>query len=312
MSWAQIIAAIKMGLVASAESVANIISGVTKVGNADKLDGYDAADFLLSNGTLKNFNVVTDLDSFCTGIGLFSESTTNKPGDTWWLVISGGDHNTRTQVAFSLFNSVGVKIRYCSGGVWSVWNNLNTDCLPLSGGTVSANTSPLTINATGTTYSLIPFQSKGVALGYLGLSAANTPVYAGTDGVPLVLLHTGNYKKLITELNANVADERAIATVPDDYNNAFKIRGIKTNDVIGITGTNFTYSTVLGVRGWSDSSGGNAHEFALHGGGEIYHRYGDSKVWNVWRKLLHTGNSVPVVVSTTAPTDTTAVWIIPS
>ena len=28
--------------------------------------------------------------------------------------------------------------------------------------------------------------------------------------------------------------------------------------------------------------------------------------------VLHTGNSVPVVVSTTAPADTTAVWIVPS
>ena len=33
---------------------------------------------------------------------------------------------------------------------------------------------------------------------------------------------------------------------------------------------------------------------------------------NVKGKLLHTGISAPVVVSTTAPTDTTAVWIVPS
>lgn len=43
MNWADFKIAVAQGLVASAESVANIISGTTKVGNADKVDGYDSS-----------------------------------------------------------------------------------------------------------------------------------------------------------------------------------------------------------------------------------------------------------------------------
>lgn len=58
MSWTEIMIAIKKSIVASGESVANIISGSTKVGNADKLDGKDSNYFAtaasvtnITNGT---------------------------------------------------------------------------------------------------------------------------------------------------------------------------------------------------------------------------------------------------------------------
>ena len=58
MNWADFKIAIAKGLVASAESVANIVSGATKVGNADKLDGNDSSYFAtkasvtnITNGT---------------------------------------------------------------------------------------------------------------------------------------------------------------------------------------------------------------------------------------------------------------------
>ena len=50
MNWADFKIAIAKGLVASAESVAKIISGTTTVGNADKLDGKHATDFALISG----------------------------------------------------------------------------------------------------------------------------------------------------------------------------------------------------------------------------------------------------------------------
>ena len=60
MNWADFKIAIARGLVASAESVANIISGATKVGNADKLDDKHASDFVLSE-TAKASGLFVDM-----------------------------------------------------------------------------------------------------------------------------------------------------------------------------------------------------------------------------------------------------------
>ena len=79
-------------------------------------------------------------------------------------------------------------------------------------------------------------------------------------------------------------DERDIDTIPNDYNSKFDIKGLKKNSVIGITDEG-TYSGLLGMRGWSDSSGGNAHEFALTQNGNIKHRHGSTEDWNNWRTI---------------------------
>ena len=79
-------------------------------------------------------------------------------------------------------------------------------------------------------------------------------------------------------------DYRNINTIPNDYNGFLDIKGLKQNSIIGITGEG-TYSGVLGMRGWSDSSGGNAHEFALTGNGNIKHRHGETMGWSGWRTL---------------------------
>jgi len=79
-------------------------------------------------------------------------------------------------------------------------------------------------------------------------------------------------------------DERDIDTIPNDYNSKFDIKGLKKNSVIGITDEG-TYSGVLGMRGWGDSSGGNAHEFALTQNGNIKHRHGATDTWNNWKTI---------------------------
>ena len=47
----------------------------------------------------------------------------------------------------------------------------------------------------------------------------------------------------------------------------------------------------LGIRGWSDSSGGDSHELAFDGGGAIYHRHGATTSWNAWTKLVEDNDS---------------------
>ncbi len=77
---------------------------------------------------------------------------------------------------------------------------------------------------------------------------------------------------LVTE-----GDKRTIATTPNDYNNNIVFRGLKTNSAFGSPSTD-TYSYVVGLRGWSDSSGGDSHELAFTNSG-IYWRHGATTSW---------------------------------
>ena len=92
-----------------------------------------------------------------------------------------------------------------------------------------------------------------------------------------------NHSQIITE-----GDNRGVATTPNDYQNAIKFRGLKSNSYIG-SPSNDTYSYLVGLRGWSDSSGGNAHELAFNNDG-IFRRQGDTTTWGNWYKLLDSSN----------------------
>lgn len=85
-------------------------------------------------------------------------------------------------------------------------------------------------------------------------------------------------------------DNRSAATTPDNYNNfpnsphgGIAFRGLKQCQAIGLNiGEDYAY--LLGLRGWGDSSGGNAHEIAFTNSG-IYVRNGATTSWGSWYKL---------------------------
>ena len=81
-------------------------------------------------------------------------------------------------------------------------------------------------------------------------------------------------------LTANT-DNRSVNTTPNDYNGVFKISGLKQNASIGLS-SGTTYSAVLGIRGWADSSGGDSHELAFNGAGGIWTRSGSTTSWGSW------------------------------
>ena len=90
-----------------------------------------------------------------------------------------------------------------------------------------------------------------------------------------------------TSLKSNT-DNRNSNTTPNDYNGILNIAGLKGNDKIGLdTNVYGTYSCLIGVRGWSDSSGGNAHELAFTGNGHIAHRHGSTTSWSSWNRIAH-------------------------
>lgn len=87
-----------------------------------------------------------------------------------------------------------------------------------------------------------------------------------------------------------MGDNRSTATTPDNYNNfpnsphgGIAFRGLKQSQAIGLNiGGGYAY--LLGLRGWGDQSGGNAHEIAFTNSG-IYVRNGASTSWGSWNKL---------------------------
>lgn len=95
------------------------------------------------------------------------------------------------------------------------------------------------------------------------------------------------------------SDTRDVTTSPNDYNAKLKVVGIKTKAGSGITFDSAgEFATLLGIRGWGNNSGGQAHELAFDASGELYHRYGQTTTWNSWKKIAYTDSSITGNAST--------------
>ena len=124
---------------------------------------------------------------------------------------------------------------------------------------------------------------KLVRSGELGTAAYTASTAYAASSHTTSADHDGRYYTE-TEVDSKIylksnTDNRSVVTTPNDYNSKFEIKGLKTNSIIGITGGG-TYSALLGIRGWTNSSGGNSHELAFDGNGEIFHRHGATTTWN--------------------------------
>lgn len=80
-------------------------------------------------------------------------------------------------------------------------------------------------------------------------------------------------------------DTRSVVETPNSYNGRFEVVGIKNSSTYGISSG--TYVQVLGFRGWTDSSGGRAHELAFADNGRIYHRDGSTTSWDSWDTVAY-------------------------
>ncbi len=119
---------------------------------------------------------------------------------------------------------------------------------------------------------------EGVAL---TVKAMAKPTYTYSDVGAAPASH--NHSQIIT-----IGDQRATATKPYDYKNDFRFMGLKNNSAINSPSTD-SYSYLIGLRGWSDSSGGNSHEIAFNNSG-IYVRQGATTAWDSWAKIYTTLN----------------------
>lgn len=103
-------------------------------------------------------------------------------------------------------------------------------------------------------------------------------------------------------------DHRNVVTTPNDYSNKFTFVGLKSNSALGITGAG-TYSYLIGLRGWSDHSGGGSHELAFSESLGLFRRIGTSATeWGSWIRIADSSN-ISNKAATIGPTLTTIATI---
>ena len=189
---------------------------------------------------------------------------------------------------------------------WGSDNN-STNYLALTGGTLSgdlglqtsSNDSPDIIwkYGNGTEQARI-WQGSGGTTKWAPLfreyNPSGTALYSGTlvlgDGTGASgtwNIISGTQYYLVT-----IGDQRSTATTPNTYSNKLIFHGLKTNEYIDNPSNN-TYSYLLGLRGWSDSSGGNAHELAFNDTG-LFWRQGSTTTWGNWYKILTSKTAVTI------------------
>lgn len=164
--------------------------------------------------------------------------------------------------------------------------------LPLSGGTMSNTNVVTNLNADLLDGQHGAYYAKAVDVttlqGYFTNGVANNAAsvpWSGITSKPSSFTPSAhNHSQIITE-----GDNRITNTTPNGYVNTLVFRGLKFNTAIGSPYSD-TYSYLVGLRGWSDSSGGNAHELAFNTNG-IYRRQGDTTSWGSWYHILDSGNS---------------------
>lgn len=118
------------------------------------------------------------------------------------------------------------------------------------------------------------------------VGSATKPIYlnAGTPtacGSSLAVSITGNASGL-----RGWSDTRSVATKPTDYLAMFRPVGLKTGQALGLSNSATDYYGVFGYRGYTDTTGDYAYEFALSKADKhILYRRGASDTWSSWDKL---------------------------
>ena len=84
----------------------------------------------------------------------------------------------------------------------------------------------------------------------------------------------------------NEADTRSVTTAPSGYMSSYSRSVLSEFKGSSVTGLGGTYSSVMTVTPWSDSSGGRPHQLAFNDDGKLYHRYASSDTaWSTWKQL---------------------------
>jgi len=290
----------KAGKAASADQATN----ATNAGNANTLGGHGAEYFAPLSKLFSSTKSYENLD-FDLGneTGMYSHPGTpsqvgasNYPVDaTGVLLAFRPNENQVEQMYITHWGSLYTRGYYAGIG-WSEWRQEATTAdlvnyLPLTGGKVaSTHFAPLVIEGNHDTYDLatVEFARRGTSYGHLGLAGANKPVFMTTGGFPHALLHAGNVGDYALPKTGGRIENSGLYLL-DLYNTNNAV----SNSLIKFSGQKNGEGVCLGYLGMTnvDEPGFVAHDNTS------------------WHPLLHTGNSAKVHIGTSAPSDTSALWI---
>ena len=255
------------------------LSGVTGADDLKAIEALSETSGLLKKTAANTWSLVTLADlGLSNAMHFLGITTTN---------ISTGTANTTATVSIEGSNvtaAAGDVVLYGSQEyVWgnNKWNLLGDESSYKIKQTAKAD--PTASTTTSTTFiDTISQDANGVITATKKtLPTASTTVAGitkvGASGGAAAYSHT-HYEL------ATTGDNRNDATIPNDYTNRLIFQGLKAKSAIDEPSTD-TYSYLIGLRGWADSSGGDAWELAFNNKG-IAARHGSTDTWNVWKKVV--------------------------
>lgn len=168
------------------------------------------------------------------------------------------------------------------------YDGSHTLALPSTDPYTSART-PSSHASSATTYGV----GTTANYGHVKLVTGDLNGQTAADGSAASNAHTHSQYSTTSHTHSSittVGDKRNVAPTFSDYSNKLVFQGLKTNTVLNTPYSGYSY--LVGLRGWSDASGGKTHELAFNDSG-VFHRTGDASSYGTWAEVLterYTGN----------------------
>lgn len=85
---------------------------------------HDAIEICYNERLTGGYNPTNDVNRFYSGVALFSAYTTNRPFNSSFLLIAGGNETRCHQMAYDMNNIQNPMTRSKEGATWSNWTRL--------------------------------------------------------------------------------------------------------------------------------------------------------------------------------------------
>lgn len=237
--------------------VTGMVNGTQKVGNADKLDGYDSSHFATAASVTNITNGTTQVGNAKTLGGNTSDAFAKKTDLANYLPLDGTAESAKS---VSVYGGNEINFKGFTGGTGMFFNYRD-------GSTNQANTKSLDWFRFG----------SGLAN---GVDAVQIDMTKGA-GTLRDILHTGNMADHVLPKTGGTVKTSGNNTITNESTSVDMVlnRFVGASGALGYFGFNGVQNPV-----YVDNSGNS-------------------------KSLHHDGNSAKVIISETAPSDTSALWV---